>query len=70
MNDDKQIRTSFYTLGFIYMPNREWGVMVQAPVWNRYFKTAEDDGDLASVVHSALGDVRVMGTYTGISEDM
>ncbi|MGO9482690.1 MAG: hypothetical protein ACLP05_13050 [Candidatus Kryptoniota bacterium] len=70
LNDDKQIRTSFYTLGFQDMINREWGIMVQAPIWNRYFKTIDDDGDIASVDHVALGDVKVMGMYTGLSEDM
>lgn len=70
LNNDKEIRTSFYTLGFEYMANRDWGVMVEAPVWDRYFKTTDDDGNEASMDHSALGDVRIMGMYTGLSEDM
>ncbi len=70
LNDDKQTRTSFYTLGFEDMINREWGVLVEAPIWDRYFKTIDDAGSLASVDHGALGDVRVTGVYTGLSEDM
>ncbi len=69
-NGDKQIRTNFYTLGFQDMMDRDWGVMVEAPIWNRYFKTIDDEGDLASVDHMAVGDVKIMAMYTGISEDM
>jgi hypothetical protein len=69
-NDDQEIRTSFYTLGIRYMADRDWGFMAEAPVWNRYFRTLGDDGDVASVNHTSFGDVRLMGMYTGISEDM
>jgi len=69
-NSDQEIRTSFYTPGFRYMADRDWGFMAEAPVWNRYFKTIGDDGNLASVNHTSLGDIRLMGMYTGISEDM
>ena len=70
LNDDKQIRTSFYTLGFQDMLNREWGITIEAPLWSRYFKTTDDEGGMASVNHEALGDIRVMGMYTGLSSDM
>ena len=70
LNDDKIIRTGFYTLGLQDMFSREWGVMVEAPVWNRYFKTIDDAGNPASVTHTSLGDLRLLGMYTGISEDM
>jgi hypothetical protein len=66
LNDDKEIRTSFYALGFQYMADRDWGFMVEAPVWDRYFRTTDDAGDIASVNHSSIGDVRLLG----ISEDM
>ncbi len=70
LNADLDIRTNFYTLGVQYMVNRDWGVSVEAPVWNRYFSTTLDNGDLASVTHVSFGDTRLVGMYTGISGDM
>jgi hypothetical protein len=69
-NLDQEIRTSFYTLGIQFMADRDWGFMVEAPVWDRYFRTTGDDGNIASVNHTSFGDVRLMGVYTGVSEDM
>jgi len=69
-NSDQVIRSGFYTLGVQDMLSREWGVILEAPVWNRYFETTNDAGSLASIVHTSLADVRLMGMYTGISEDM
>jgi len=70
-NDDKQIRSSFITTGFQYMFNRSWGVEIELPYDHRYFKTTDDDtGDIVSFVHSALGDMRIQGIYTGFSPDM
>lgn len=68
-NPDKKIQTNFYTLALQYMANREWGFLLETPVWNRYFLTM-DDGSLTSVDHFAFGDVRMLGIYSGISEDM
>jgi len=70
LNDDKTIRTNFYTLSMQDMVSREWGVMLEIPAWNRYFQTTDDAGNLASVIHTSLADIRVLGMYTGISEDM
>jgi len=69
-NDDKVIRTQFFTLGAQYMFNRSWGVMVQVPYTYRYFKTTTDDGNIQGFDHSALGDIRIEGMYTGFSENM
>ena len=69
-NDDKEIRTNFYTLGLQFMADRNWGIMVETPMWNRYFRTMDDDGNLASATHTSFGDVRLLGMYTGLSEDM
>jgi len=68
-NADKEVRTNFYTLGLQYMANREWGVFIEAPLWTRFFSTTEDDIP-ASTQHSSFGDMRVMGMYSGLSEDM
>jgi hypothetical protein len=70
LNSDRELRTNFYTLGVQYMANREWGVMIDIPVWNRYFVTTDETGMTASAGHTSLADIRVMGIYTGLSEDM
>jgi hypothetical protein len=70
LNPDLDILTQFYTLGLQYMVDREWGVMIEAPMWDRYYRTTLDDGSLASVSHNSFGDVRVTGMFTGLSEDM
>jgi hypothetical protein len=44
--------------------------MGEVPVWNRYFRTTDDDGNIASATHTSFGDIRLMGMYTGLSEDM
>lgn len=68
-NDDKDIRSSFYTAGAEYMFNRDWGVKMTVPYWDRHFTT--DDGlGVQTFHHSSLGDVRLMGVYTGFSDDM
>jgi hypothetical protein len=69
-NSDKKIETSFYTLGVQSMFNREWGIMGELPIWNRYFATDTSASKLASTTETAIGDVRLMGMYTGFSEDM
>jgi hypothetical protein len=70
-NDDKRIRTSFYTVGGQYMFTPEWGVTVEVPYWTRYFKTIdEDSGRLAQFNHGDVGDIRIRGTYAGFSEDL
>jgi len=69
-NGDKQIRTEFYTFGVQYMINREWGMILQIPYENRYFRTEESIGDVMRVRHDGLGDVRIKGIYTGFSPDM
>lgn len=68
-NSDRKIRTSFMTLGGQYMFNRSWGVMGELPVWQRHFETT-DNGVLNRFDHTALGDIRVMGIYSGFSADM
>ncbi len=69
-NDDKNIRTDFYTVGLQYMFNRDWGVMAEIPYWDRLFVTTQDDGSIAGFHHDALGDIRLLGMYTGFSPDM
>lgn len=72
-NTDKEIETHFGGIGFDYNFNRDWGVSVKLPYWFRTFRT--DIGvpgapDVQTYRHDALGDRRVLGTYTGFSPDM
>ena len=70
-NGDKDIRTSFMNIGLQYMFNRSWGMTVEVPYWNRYFKTTdEDSGEVLASTHGALGDIRIKGLYSGFSPDM
>jgi hypothetical protein len=69
-NSDKVIRSHFLTLGAQYMFNRKWGVMVEVPYWYRYFKTTTDSGQIHGFNFNSIGDIRIEGMYTGLSEDM
>jgi hypothetical protein len=70
-NEDKRIRTNFWTVGAQYMFNRSWGAMVEVPYWNRHFVTTDPDtGDQAAFHHAALGDIRIRGIYTGLSPNL
>lgn len=69
-NEDKNIRTQFYTVGLRYMLNRKWGFEVQIPYWQRLFITTLDSGGIGGFHHGAIGDIRLLGMYTGFSGDM
>ncbi|MDR3528048.1 MAG: hypothetical protein P4L57_12300 [Rhizomicrobium sp.] len=67
-NDDKDIRTSFYTAGFQYLFASGFGVMAEVPYWNRHFAT-NTGRSIDAFDHSALGDIRLTGVYSGFSAD-
>lgn len=69
-NADKEIRTDFFFAGGQYMFNDSWGVMAEVPFANRLLRTEQDDGSIGSFHHLALGDMRLMGVYSGFSPDM
>ncbi|MBV8537118.1 MAG: hypothetical protein JO128_16080 [Alphaproteobacteria bacterium] len=69
-NNDKKLTTSFYNIGGQYMFNREWGLMAKLPYADRTFTTTDDSGNPARFHTGQLGDLRIMGMYTGFSEDM
>jgi hypothetical protein len=68
-NADKKIRSDFLVAGLQYMFNDDWGVMAELPVTHRGFLTT-DSGTPEEFDHTALGDVRLMATYSGFSPDM
>ncbi len=70
LNPDRRIRTSFYTFSSQYMIDRNWGITAEAPIWTRYFSTTIGREGIASVSHTSFADMRILGMYTGISEDM
>jgi len=69
-NEDRLIQTSWITAGFQYFFNNKWGVELQVPTAHRLFVTGQDNGTLANVGWYTLGDIRLMGYYTGFSPDM
>ena len=72
-NTDKEIATHFGGVGLDYNFNRDWAVSVKIPYWSRTFNTdigSQGAPDVTAFRHSALGDVRLLGTYTGLSSDM
>jgi hypothetical protein len=73
-NSDKQVVTNWYTAGLEYMFNREWGIMVRVPYVDRDFTTdtgAPPGGMGIQTFNSkSVGDVEIMGMYTGFSKDM
>jgi hypothetical protein len=72
LNQDKNVTTSWFTVGFSYMFNREWGVMARLPYVNRSFTTTIDPvaGALQTFNTKDWGDAEVMGMYTGFFNDM
>ena len=68
-NADKEIQSSFLSVGGQYMFHCGLGVMVEAPVTDRTFRTDDGDG-VQSFTHIAFGDLRLMGVYSGFSRDM
>jgi len=70
LNEDKEIATSFYTLDLRSTINEDLGIALELPVWDRLFSTTGDDDNTVSARHSVLGDMRLMGMYSGIFDDL
>jgi len=71
LNSDKEINTQWYNVGFSYNFNRDWGVMVRIPTTNRTLTT--DTGAYAGIESfnsKDIGDIEIMGMYTGFFKDM
>src|SRR5262249_32743767 len=69
-NEDRRLRTHFFTEAAQDMFNRSWGAMIDVPVADRHFETVDEDDNNVSFNRSALGDIRLRGIYTGFSPDM
>lgn len=70
LNDDRDIRTLFDTATVDHLFSRSWGVSVAVPYWQRHYSGIDDSGTATTVDHSGLGDVRILGSYTGFSPDL
>jgi hypothetical protein len=72
LNNDKRLETNFVTVGVQYMFNRRWGVMLEVPYWERNYKGAYvgNNQDIRSFDMNSIGDIRLLGMWTGWSEDM
>jgi hypothetical protein len=71
-NPDKNIRTGFYTFGYQQMYSSAWGLRLELPYEQRHFQTTggATGDDIVTVNFNGIGDVRIMGMYTGFSPDM
>ncbi len=72
-NTDKQIQTHFGSAGIDDQFNGDWGSSLQLPVWDRLYRTdvgTRTAPEVTSFRHSALGDMRLLGRYTGLSSDL
>jgi len=70
-NPDKEIRTHFLTPGLQYMLDRDWGIQVEIPVADRYFRTTggASGNDIVGMDWTTIGDMRLEGIYTGLFDD-
>jgi len=70
-DDDKDIKSSFVTVGAQYMFDRAWGAAIEVPATQRHFSTTDDDtANIDRFNHAAVGDIRLKGIYSGFSPDM
>jgi hypothetical protein len=72
LNTDKEINTQWINVGFSYNFNRDWGVMVRIPTVNRTLTTDTQNPafGIASFNSKDIGDIEIMGMYTGFFKDM
>ena len=71
LNTDKEIVTQWYNVGFQYNFNRDWGVMVRIPTTDRTLTTDTQTAlGIQSYNSKAIGDIEIMGMYTGFFKDM
>lgn len=75
-NGDKEINTSFYTVGGEYMINMDWTIMAELPIYARHLTTTDDGtvfgpaGSIYTGKITDLGDLQLSALYTGLSSDM
>jgi hypothetical protein len=75
-NGDKNINTSFYTAGGVWLINQDFAVEAELPVFARHLRTTDDgtvagpDGSIYTGKIVAPGDLQISGTYTGLQSNL
>jgi hypothetical protein len=70
-NKDKNVNTDWHTIGVQYMFNREWGISARLPYTDRSFTTTDPNTLMLNTFKAQdIGDLEIMGMYTGFSQDM
>ncbi len=69
LNANKEIKTQWTSVGLMYNFNRDWGVMMRIPTVNRDLTTDTGTG-IVSFSSKDVGDIEIMGVYTGFFKDM
>ena len=72
LNTDKEINTQWINVGFSYNFSRDWGVMVRIPTTNRSLTTDTQNPAFGIQTYNSkdIGDIEIMGMYTGFFKDM
>jgi hypothetical protein len=72
LNTDKEINTQWINVGFSYNFSRDWGVMVRIPTTNRSLTTDTQNPTFGIQTYNSkdIGDIEIMGMYTGFFKDM
>jgi hypothetical protein len=69
-NDDKRITSDFLVVGGQYAVSEDWSLEAELPVTGRSFATDNGMGGIARYRHDGIGDIRLMGIYDGLTDDM
>lgn len=83
-NNDRKISTQIITLGGQYMFNQKWGLMARVPYVERSVSSNfeeqrhgahhhhgdDEDPAISSVKNNSIGDIKLMGIYSGFSSDL
>jgi hypothetical protein len=75
-NQDKNINTSFYTPGGVWVINQDFSLEAEMPLFARHLTTTDDgtvfgaSGSVYTGKIFAPGDLQVMGIYTGLQSNM
>lgn len=71
LNSDKNVTTDWHSVGVQYMFNRDWGVSAKLPYVDRAFTTQDPTTMMTNTFDARdIGDMEIMGMYTGFSQDM
>jgi hypothetical protein len=74
LNKDQNLNTSWYSVGFSYNFNRDWGVFMRIPYATRTLTTDTGPPPMGMGVQrfdsNSVGDIEIEAMYTGFFKDM